>query len=311
MIASLSNPSSQSPIRFFDHGKKTVLTIAGEDSASWLQGIVTADIRELDGASGDGEPAGSRALRSLCLDRLGKIQGEFFVLKVQQAYQLILLSDAPDSVIAHLKRLRVMEDVEISKSEGGLYSAHGQPLASHPRCDDRVPSALHACVTWLTDCDTITFVPEQASASVVFRGPDGAAVPSDAQSWEQFRIERGLPLWGVDYGPTENPATAGLVAGTVSQSKGCYLGQEVVCKLLMRGALRETTALMRFKGRPKVGAAVHSPSDAAPVGILTSVGRPEGEWVYALGRLRTHAIESEAQVVADDAVGQILPRRPA
>jgi folate-binding protein YgfZ len=44
-----------------------------------------------------------------------------------------------------------------------------------------------------------------------------------------------VPRFGVDFDDTTYPQEASLEKTAVSFDKGCYLGQEVVCMLEMRG----------------------------------------------------------------------------
>ena len=56
-----------------------------------------------------------------------------------------------------------------------------------------------------------------------------------SEKLNQWCIEHGVPRFGVDYSSSDNLHAASLERRTVSWSKGCYLGQEVVCMQDMRG----------------------------------------------------------------------------
>jgi folate-binding protein YgfZ len=170
------------------------------------------------------------------------------------------------------------------------------------------PGALTARLRWVTPNDRITFLAGGVKITESSEIATATQLSDDALAWEQFRIEHGLPRFGVDYNTSDNPGTAGLIDGAVAPSKGCYLGQEVVCKLLMRGALRESICLLRFEGVPKVGEPVLLFDDRSPIGTLTSVGPGCSVAVFALGRIRSAAIQSCAGVLCGDVWGRILPR---
>jgi folate-binding protein YgfZ len=108
-----------------------------------------------------------------------------------------------------------------------------------------------------------------ASASIDFTGLGGAAlvVPESAErlilahaegqrlgadDWTRLRVERGFPEFGVDYDGSDRPHEAALDRRAVSWSKGCYLGQEVVCMQDMRGKVKRSIRVLR----------VDAPSDA-------------------------------------------------
>ncbi|MDQ1440565.1 MAG: tRNA-modifying protein YgfZ [Acidimicrobiaceae bacterium] len=64
--------------------------------------------------------------------------------------------------------------------------------------------------------------------------PDGATMVS-AAAFEVARIEAGVPRMGAELTEKTIPAETGLVARTVSFTKGCYTGQELVARIDSRG----------------------------------------------------------------------------
>ncbi len=82
--------------------------------------------------------------------------------------------------------------------------------------------------------------PEEHDAWLVLGGdevldsrPDGAEV--DAEDFERWRIEAGIPSWGRELDETILPAEAGLTETHVSFTKGCYPGQEPIARQHYRG----------------------------------------------------------------------------
>jgi hypothetical protein len=63
-------------------------------------------------------------------------------------------------------------------------------------------------------------------------------VVGDAIGWDALRLERGVAAFGVDFDDKTYPQEASLEKTAVSFDKGCYLGQEVVCMLEMRGHVK-------------------------------------------------------------------------
>src|SRR6476646_11531094 len=53
--------------------------------------------------------------------------------------------------------------------------------------------------------------------------------------FEAFRIERGIPRQPVDIDDKTIPQEAELEIDAVSFTKGCFLGQELVCRIDSRG----------------------------------------------------------------------------
>ena len=104
---------------------------------------------------------------------------------------------------------------------------------------------------------------------------------------EGLRIEAGRPEFGADMTAETIPLEAGLLERAISTTKGCYIGQEVIVRILHRGGGRiaKRLAILRI-----------DPADAAPrrgtrlecvgreVGYLTSVASsPSDGGTIALG----------------------------
>ena len=97
------------------------------------------------------------------------------------------------------------------------------------------------------------------------RVPCGA----DPRPWEAARIEAGVPLGGREVTGSTIAAEAGLVDRTVSFTKGCFTGQELVARLDARGsnvARRLCGVVVAGGARPPVGAAVWTADGAHEVG---------------------------------------------
>src|SRR5258707_12007550 len=79
---------------------------------------------------------------------------------------------------------------------------------------------------------------------------------------EAIRIEAGVPRFGRDMNEDTIPLEAGIEARAISFTKGCYVGQEVVIRVLHRGHGRVARKLVgvRLSGDrvPADGAAIRS-----------------------------------------------------
>jgi folate-binding protein YgfZ len=85
---------------------------------------------------------------------------------------------------------------------------------------------------------------------------------------EALRIEAGVPRFGVDMTAETIPLEAGIEARAISSTKGCYVGQEVIVRILHRGHGRVARRL--------VGLIVQSPEPPAPGSRLSADGREVG-----------------------------------
>jgi folate-binding protein YgfZ len=64
---------------------------------------------------------------------------------------------------------------------------------------------------------------------------------------EAARIEAGYPLFGVDMTADTIPLEAGIEDRAISLTKGCYVGQEVIIRILHRGHGRVVRKLVRLQ----------------------------------------------------------------
>jgi folate-binding protein YgfZ len=91
-----------------------------------------------------------------------------------------------------------------------------------------------------------------------------------SETCEILRLEKGIPLYGVDFTEKNNPVEAGL-ENAYSLTKGCYAGQEVVSKAIRVGSVPKALSRMKLEGRivPERGTAVTS-REGKEIGKITS-----------------------------------------
>ena len=67
----------------------------------------------------------------------------------------------------------------------------------------------------------------------------------DGVAMERRRIAAGIPAVPADIGPADLPGEGGLEPMTISYTKGCYLGQEVMARLKSMGQVRRRLQCVR------------------------------------------------------------------
>jgi folate-binding protein YgfZ len=194
------------------------LRVSGPDRVSWLNGLVTADVAAC---------APGKAVWSLALDRKGKIQSELWVLEAGDSLLIATAAGTTAAMAETLEKLLIMEDCELSDvSADHRWSL----LVGDPPPEDRSDSAVWGALPGMGLAATAWCAPRDIPSAWI----DAQATYTD-EAWLQQRLEANLPAFGVDYGQKDRPHEAALERRTVSWSKGCYLGQEVVCMQDMRG----------------------------------------------------------------------------
>ena len=111
---------------------------------------------------------------------------------------------------------------------------------------------------WPADVLRITRADEDGGGTDLYLGPGHAA--ADISTWlvdatprsvspvdfETWRIELGLPRYGLDITEDNLPQETGLVPRAVSFDKGCYTGQEVVARIHYRGHVNRLLRGIRY-----------------------------------------------------------------
>ncbi|HVO42718.1 MAG TPA: hypothetical protein VMT34_08850 [Aggregatilineales bacterium] len=115
--------------------------------------------------------------------------------------------------------------------------------------------------------------PAQESTAVEFGNIvlplDGLTRGDDAR-YEQLRIAAGLPGPGHELTEDYIPLEAGLW-DSVSFSKGCYIGQEIIARMESRNKLAKTLVALRLDQPVEGGATVSAGAENRTIGTLTSI----------------------------------------
>ena len=145
----------------------------------------------------------------------------------------------------------------------------------------------------------------RASAVVSALSDAGAAeVPDEAIA--AARIEAGYPVFGLDMTEDTIPLEAGIESRAISFTKGCYVGQEVIIRVLHRGHGRVARKLVsvRVQGeRPDRGARFYS--GEREVGAVTSAAESPRSGTIALGYVHRDFLAPGTELEVETALGPI------
>jgi folate-binding protein YgfZ len=111
-----------------------------------------------------------------------------------------------------------------------------------------------------------------------------------------------VPRQGSDVDDKTIPQEAGLELDAVSFTKGCFLGQELVCRIDTRGHVNRQLRRVAFASvGAKAGDVVRAGDKE--VGTITSIAVTD-DGAVALAMLR-HEVEPESDVVVQSAAGDL------
>src|SRR5581483_9744751 len=264
-----------------------------------LHGLLTNDIAALVPGSG---------CYALYLTPQGRMVADLWIYEIGDVVLVAVHGDVKDAVLARFDQFIFSEDVQL----GDVTSTFTEIAVVGPRAADHLARLLPAA-----SADALRALPEHGNlraafgdaAAIVTRITDvgepgfgiymaadrrealvGALradqVPElDADTAETLRVETGVPLFHRDMDEETIPLEAGIEGRAISFTKGCYVGQEVIIRVLHRGHGRvarrlvslaiegtvvpERSAAIEHGGRPvgEVTSAVFSPRDRAPVAL--------------------------------------------
>ncbi len=229
---------------------RDVLSVRGPDAESYLQGQCSQDVAAL----GDGESA-----EGLLLSPQGKIDA--YVRIIRQGADGFLLDAGGGigpAIVTRLERFKLRVDVTVDPLEWCCVAVRG------PGADQAVRegAALAVPVRWPGWNGVDLLGPAGAGPPAAWVAE--AAVECGDEAWEAVRIEAGIPVSGHEITEGTIAAEVGLVERTVSFTKGCFTGQELVARLDARG----TKVARRLAGVVIESA---SPDDLPPEGASLAV----------------------------------------
>jgi folate-binding protein YgfZ len=246
-----------------DLGFRTVVRATGADRVSFLQGMLTNDVTRLE--RGRNRPA-------LLLTIQGRVTADVRVAGTDDALLLDVDVRVRTAFVAALEKLIIADDVELASGGEVLIGLEGPRAATV-----LARAALDARALRGGELGDDGFVvhADAATAARVWDALVGAgARPCGMDALEGRRVELGIPRVGLDMDETVL-ALEVPVERAVSQTKGCYLGQEVVARGSARGHVNRRLVGMLLSG-PTPPPQAPLVRDGKEVGRLTSVARAFG-----------------------------------
>ena len=235
---------------------RDVVTVRGADAGSFLHSQLAQDIAPLEiGAS----------VHSLLLEPTGHLVAIVRVIRHEEnLYTLDVEKGFGQSLIDRLKRFILRSDVALELTDWSVRAFRGEGtenLAFVGHC---------AAASYWTPDQGVDVVGELAHL------PE-AGDKTETEHIDMFRVDAQWPQLGTDVLVGDIPATTGVVAVSVSFTKGCYPGQELVERMDSRGT--SAPVVVRAFSRDGVGVGSRVLDDGKDVGTITSVG-----FTRALGR---------------------------
>jgi folate-binding protein YgfZ len=231
-----------------DRADRAWVVVSGADRRSYLHGLLTNDIASLEAGQG---------CYAAYLTPQGRMIADLWVYELGDVLLLSMVRDVKQTVLARLDQFIFTEDVQL----GDVSETFAATAIVGPRAAQAIADAISTPIARLTS------LAEHGNVRIEFEGQPAivlsatdtgergfdvlvgigqaarfherlhaaGAVDADAAAAEALRIEAGVPRFHRDMDEDTIPLEAGIESRAISMTKGCYVGQEVIIRVLHRG----------------------------------------------------------------------------
>jgi len=264
---------------------RDLVIVEGPDATSFLQSLVSQDLETIEvGASA----------HALFLQPQGKLLVDFYVRhEAPDTWWCVCESGFGAALAEGLSRFKIRVKADVRRADVTALAVRG---ARPPE----VPGAHPVAVEW-SGAPAFDVLGDAGAIAAVRAGVDLPVV--DDASYERARVEAGVARQGFDVDDRTIPQEAGLERSAVSFTKGCFVGQELVCRIDTRGHVnRNLRRLRAVEDRADLPRAAPVRFDGREVGAITT-----GAGSVALAMLRREVepgsrVEVDAQAAVVEAL---------
>lgn len=283
------------------HGR---IRFDGRDAAAFLHALVSNDVASLGAGGG---------VYATYLTPQGRMVADLHIYHRGDYLLASVPMDAGAALASRFDQVIFSEDVRVTDVTAaiaqigligsgaasaaaracGVEVSRIESLAVHAQAGDGDTFVARTDATSLPAFDV--FLPAGRRAELIAALEATSVLPIGDALRESLRIAAGQPEFGVDMTFETIPLEAGLLDRAISTTKGCYVGQEVIIRVLHRGGGRVAKRLVALALDPGVdqipaaGTPLHA--EGRETGRITSAAwSPHERRVIALGFVhRDHA----------------------
>jgi tRNA-modifying protein YgfZ len=302
----------------FDVGDRSQIEVRGADRAEFLHNFCTNDVKRLSAGQG---------CEAFVTNVKGRVLGHVFLFVEADAIWLESVAGADETLIAHLDRYLITEDVQLHSRTAET----GEFFVTGPRAEAVVTSAGFAVdlqepyshaqvesdhggirvrrVDWFNQPGFLIAIPRSAAAELRVRLANcDDCFAAGSLAFHALRIDAGFPLYGSDISEDNLSQEVGRTARAISFTKGCYLGQEPIARIDAMGHVNRELRRLRLERGPSSegGARIISPDEDEIGRVTSSVQLTDDSQPLALGYVRSRyakpgkavLVESGSELIA-------------
>jgi tRNA-modifying protein YgfZ len=307
MISTSASQAAHEAAAIIDRSDRRCLFVSGRDRAAYLHGLLTNDMTAL--ATGQG-------CYTAYLTPQGRMIADLFVYELGDSMLLTVPVQQKTVVLAKLDQFVFSEDVQLldgsdTLSTVAIVGPRAAPIVARITGEDadlieRLPDHGNRRVRFRDSAVIVTRVTdtgepgydlhlETTHADALRQELTTAGVvEADAVTAETIRIEAGIPKFNLDMDEETIPLEAGIESRAISFSKGCYVGQEVIIRVLHRGhgrVARRLVGLVFEDGQAPARGSIVTDGDREIGRITSSAASPALARPIALAYLHRDFLE--------------------
>lgn len=283
------------------------LLVTGPDAPTFLNGLLTQDIARM--AVGAARP-------SALADRLGHFEGDLWIARDADQFQLCLPADRLSFLVERLDRHRFSERVTWIVPE----ARNERWLLLGPKAGVAMATLERAAVPAVRDFEPLPAlgqgalrirIRETAANEFLIEAPAAendrvrveldraGAQPVSSTAMHLRRYESGVGAYGFEAGAERLVPEVGLL-DRLHYDKGCFLGQETLARLHFRGGLNWRLNRFRLHRAPAIGSALLVRGER--VGWIAGCIRADDAGVRGLGFLHRRFHEEPGTLTTIDGI---------
>jgi tRNA-modifying protein YgfZ len=280
------------------------LVLRGADRLSYLHGLLTNDIDSL--RSGGGRYAA-------LLTAQGRMLTDMRLFELDDRTLIDLDVSLAPSIRDHFDRFIITEDVVVedattTSEQVGVYGPDASRIVDEVRkvVMDAPSFAVSSNDLGVEGFDVIG--PVGYAEAFIETAKRIGAMPVSRDIGELTRVEAGIPRFLIDMDTTTIPLEAGIEDRAISMTKGCYVGQEVIVRVLHRGGGRVAKRLVGLTLEKAAARGDKLATGDREVGVITSAVESPRFGPIALGYVQRDFTALGTDLSAQTAEGEVRAR---
>jgi folate-binding protein YgfZ len=205
----------------FDLSARVKLRLTGSDRVRFLNGQVTNDVRKANA---------KQSMPACVLSAKGKMDALIFIGAGEDHLLVDGDPELKEGLAARLDRYLIADDVAIEDvtEDFALFHVTGATAPILPNDLAWRRSKRFGVEGW----DLFVPMTEREHTWQFLAEKEPVCEAAEAERW---RIEEGVPRWGLELTHEIIPVEAHLEGDAIDYDKGCYIGQEVISRMKMSG----------------------------------------------------------------------------